>query len=139
MCGRQMKLTLGIVPALLATGGVLAGDYEMTRWTIDGGGVTRSIGGNFELSGTIGQPDAGALMTGPNLELTAGFWFRLVSDDCNSDGGVNLYDHADLVGACLSGPDLYPGDDDCLCFDQDGDGDVDLRDLAAFQKAFAGP
>ena len=40
--------------------------------TIDGGGGTSS-GGQFALSGAIGQPDAGAL-TGGNFKLEGGFW-----------------------------------------------------------------
>ncbi len=42
-------------------------------WTIDAGGGMRSTGGDFELSGTIGQPDAGT-MSGGDFELTGGFW-----------------------------------------------------------------
>ena len=40
---------------------VVAGEptYEITRSTIDGGGVMQSTGGEYELSGTIGQHDAG--------------------------------------------------------------------------------
>ena len=131
--GLQMPVVLFLMVA-----GAAGGDVEMSRCTIEGGGVTHSIGGDFELSGTIGQPDAGAIMLGPNLELTGGFWFRLAPDDCNSDGEVNLHDHADLAGACLAGPDLYPADDACRCFDQDGDGDVDLLDFAEFQRGFTG-
>ena len=41
--------------------------------TIDGGGGT-STGGVYSVSGTIGQPDAGAAMTGGNYSLTGGFW-----------------------------------------------------------------
>ncbi len=49
---------------------LLAGEpeFEITRWTMDGGGVMRSTGGEFEHSGTIGQPDGG-LMTGGEFEL----------------------------------------------------------------------
>jgi hypothetical protein len=42
-------------------------------YTIDGGGGT-STGGNFTLSGTIGQPDAGPVMAGGNFTLSGGFW-----------------------------------------------------------------
>jgi hypothetical protein len=41
-------------------------------FTIDGGGGT-STGGVYAVSGTIGQPDAGAL-TGGNYTLQGGFW-----------------------------------------------------------------
>ena len=46
--------------------------YEITWSTIDGGGG-RSIGGDFTLTGTIGQPDA-AYSSGGNFELLGGFW-----------------------------------------------------------------
>jgi hypothetical protein len=39
---------------------------------MDGGGGT-SVGGNYQLSGTIGQHDAGAL-TGGDYVLQGGFW-----------------------------------------------------------------
>lgn len=47
--------------------------YSIDWFTIDGGGGT-STGGVFSVSGTIGQPDAGALMTGGNYALQGGFW-----------------------------------------------------------------
>ena len=48
------------------------GQYELSWYTIDGGGV-RSTGGQFILTGTIGQPDA-AYSRGGNYELLGGFW-----------------------------------------------------------------
>ena len=47
--------------------------FTIDWFTIDGGGGT-STGGVFTVSGTIGQPDAGGPMTGPNFSLTGGFW-----------------------------------------------------------------
>jgi hypothetical protein len=41
-------------------------------YTIDGGGGTSS-GGDYSLSGTIGQPDAGG-MSGGDYDLSGGFW-----------------------------------------------------------------
>ena len=51
---------------------VLAGDYHISWSTIDGGGGVSS-GGQYELEGTIGQPDA-AYSYGGNYELLGGFW-----------------------------------------------------------------
>ncbi len=48
------------------------GQYEISWYTIDGGGG-RSSGGDFTLTGTIGQPDA-AYSRGGNYELLGGFW-----------------------------------------------------------------
>jgi len=42
-------------------------------YQISGGGGT-SAGGNFSVSGTIGQPDAGLTMSGGNFSLTGGYW-----------------------------------------------------------------
>ncbi len=125
--------------AVMASAMVLhAQTFELDWFTIDGGGAMRSTDRGFELSGSIAQPDAGPMLSGGAFELTGGFWFALVPDDCNSDGGVNLYDFADLE-SCSTGPQHEPHDPSCLCFDQDGDGDVDLHDFAAFQAAFQSP
>jgi hypothetical protein len=48
------------------------GEFSIPWHTIDGGGVT-STGGVYTVSGTIGQPDAGA-MSGGNYTLQGGFW-----------------------------------------------------------------
>ena len=51
--------------------------YSIDWHTLDGGGGT-STGGVYSVSGTIGQPDAGAQpMTGGNFSLTGGFWSLL--------------------------------------------------------------
>jgi hypothetical protein len=68
---------------LLLTSGVLAqsGDgtsaplstsYDLSWWTVDGGGGTVS-GGSYTLVATIGQPDTGVL-TGGAYTLGGGFW-----------------------------------------------------------------
>ena len=49
-----------------------AQSYALSSFTIDGGGGTSS-GGNYTLSGTIGQPDAGTL-AGGSYKLVGGFW-----------------------------------------------------------------
>jgi len=113
-----------------------ADDFMISRSTIDGGGTMNSTGGNFELSGTIGQPDAGS-MSGGSFTLTGGFWFALATGDCNTDGGVNLIDYDDLE-PCLSGPNGGLPFPDCNCFDIDGDNDVDLSDVARFVEGFSG-
>jgi hypothetical protein len=47
--------------------------YAIDWFTIDGGGGT-STGGVYSVSGTIGQPDAGATMSGGNYAVDGGFW-----------------------------------------------------------------
>ena len=129
----RMLMMLSVVSA----GPALAQDYAIDRHTVDGGGVMFSIGGEYELSGTIGQPDAGE-MAGGTYGLTGGFWFGCVPGDCDCDGDVDLYDFADFQ-VCLhaSGPGggLGPG---CGCFDFEDDGDIDLHDFARFQVAYEG-
>jgi hypothetical protein len=64
-----MKVAL----AILLLGSVACrAQYEVSWWTIDSGGQT-SGGGAYQLSGTIGQPDAG-ILAGGNYTLTGGFW-----------------------------------------------------------------
>ena len=46
--------------------------YSIDWQTIDGGGGTNT-GGVYSVTGTIGQPDAGA-MSGGNFTLDGGFW-----------------------------------------------------------------
>jgi len=67
-------ILLGIVAvtAFASTGG----DYELSWWTVDGGGGT-STGGDYAVSGMIGQPDAGE-MSGGDYAISGGFWGRFV-------------------------------------------------------------
>ena len=125
-----------LMPLIILVGLAAADDLEVSRSTIDGGGVMLSAGGDFELSGTIGQPDAGS-MEGDGFSLTGGFWFEEPPHDCNSDGLVNLVDYDDFEN-CLSGPDGGLPLPECNCFDLDGDRDIDLSDIARFQVEFMG-
>lgn len=143
---RKAALLMGLLLVILATlsarskgsgdgAGPRGGSYDLTWYTIDGGGAMFTSGGDFELSGTIGQPDAGVL-TGGGFQLTGGFWFEQPPGDCNSTGSVNLFDY-DAFEACLSGPDGGVAEG-CACFDMDASGDVDLVDFALFQDSFTG-
>lgn len=68
-----MKTTMAILAAVFVlTSKVLAQSYSIDWFTIDGGGGT-STGSVYSVSGTIGQPDAGA-MSGGNYSLAGGFW-----------------------------------------------------------------
>jgi hypothetical protein len=57
---------------LASTISVRAQSYSIDWFTIAGGGGT-STGGVYSVSGTIGQPDAGA-MGGGNYSIDGGFW-----------------------------------------------------------------
>lgn len=85
---RQVMLGVLAGAAFLAAAG--EPEFEMTRSTIDGGGVMRSIGGEFELSGTIGSPDAG-VMTGGGYGLSGSFWFGLAPTDCDLDESRHVH------------------------------------------------
>jgi hypothetical protein len=52
-------------------------DYDLSWWTVDGGGGSDSCGGDYTLGGTAGQPDAGVLI-GEGYTLTGGFWGGVV-------------------------------------------------------------
>jgi hypothetical protein len=50
-----------------------AQSYSIDWYKVAGGGGT-STGGTYQVSGTIGQPDASGAMTGGNYSVTGGFW-----------------------------------------------------------------
>ena len=54
-------------------GRAAAQNYAIDWYKVSGGGGT-STNGQYTISGTIGQPEAGAAMTGGNYSLTGGFW-----------------------------------------------------------------
>jgi hypothetical protein len=58
---------LAIIPGYAPAQG-----YEVGWFTVDGGGGASS-GGEFSISGTIGQPDAG-LLSGGGFTIEGGFW-----------------------------------------------------------------
>ena len=61
---------------LLATGSlnaVRAQNYSIDLYKIAAGGGT-SAGGVYQVSGTIGQPDASVAMSGGSYSVTGGFW-----------------------------------------------------------------
>ena len=65
------KLTL--LGILLPSVILHAQSYSIDWYKIGGGGGT-STNGQYSLSGTIGQHDAGGPMSGGNYSLTGGFW-----------------------------------------------------------------
>lgn len=112
----------------------LAQEFQLVRHTVDSGGAVRSKGGNFELSGTIGQPDVGSSMGG-GFRMSGGFWFESPSGDCNTNGFVDLADHAAFVNCMAIASAPRPG---CECHDTNGDEKIDLRDYAMDQQNFVG-
>jgi hypothetical protein len=81
--------TLFFALAFLFTAIALAqfsgGDFEITRSTLDNGGGV-STGGEFSLTGTIGQADASSRpSSGGGFSLAGGFWAK-VTDVIFRDG-----------------------------------------------------
>lgn len=60
----------------LAAAPVSANEYEITQWTIASGGVIEATGGEWTMSGTIGQWEATSAraLSGGGWSLTGGFW-----------------------------------------------------------------
>ena len=119
--------------------------FSVDWYTIDGGGG-QSGDGSFELTWTVGQPDAGAVMTGGGFELTGGFGvaqinLQIVLGDANDDGVFNNLDIASFVLA-LTDPvtyqTMFPDVDTELVLDMNGDGVFDNLDIASFVAALTG-
>lgn len=65
-----------VVTAALAQGpaaGPHQAGYDLSWWTVDGGGSSPGGGTGYNLGGTAGQPDAGSLSAG-GYTLGGGFW-----------------------------------------------------------------
>ncbi len=122
-------LGLALAPAAIAQ------DFDLSWHTIDGGGEMFTSGGGFELSGTIGQPDAGA-MVGGEFELVGGFWAIAAGDsppcdpcDMNCDGTVNAFDIEPFL-ELLFDPNATPCN---FCTgDVDGNGEINAFDIEPF-------
>ncbi len=119
-----------IVMVLLCASLAYAGGFDLTWNTIDGGGATPSSGGAFELSGTIGQHDAGT-MSGGDFTLQGGFWTSSAPtcaclSDLNGDG---QRDGSDIQGFvdCLTASGA-----NCSCAELDGISGLDVGDVAVF-------
>ena len=81
------RITLiGLVVVALALATItLAGptNFSLDWWTVDGGGGA-STGGNYAVSGTVGQTDASLALSGSQYTVTGGFWVL-------SSAGETLY------------------------------------------------
>jgi hypothetical protein len=51
----------------------LLNSFDLSWWTVDGGGATAVTGGAYSLGGTVGQADT-AVLSGGNYNLAGGFW-----------------------------------------------------------------
>ncbi len=123
------------VLSFAAAAPALAQPYDISWWTVAGGGGT-STGGIYSLSGTIGQSDAGPAMSGGIYTVTGGYWAGSGSGnacpaDFDGDGTVDFFDY-DAFVVCFEGGTCPPG----KTSDFDGDGSSDFFDYDAFVVAF---
>ena len=129
---------------LVFVGAVVADDFDLDWYTVDGGGDMLCTGGEFELCGTIGQPDASEfVMTGGDFELTGGFWPGVPAyqpGDLNCDGLINGFDIDPFVLA-LTDPAGYAAaypDCDRMLADCNNDGVVNGFDIDPFVALLTG-
>lgn len=106
---------------------------SVNQFTVDAGGGT-STGGNFELSGTAGQPDAGGELSGGTFAVVGGFWPGAITPapECFADiTGNSTVDIDDLLavisawGACPAPPTACDAD----IAPPGGNGSVNIDDL----------
>ena len=71
---RKIQLPTLMLMLLAAPGS--AQDYDIDWWSVDGGGEMFSDGGDWQLSGTLGQWDGSESqdLSGGQWTLTGGFW-----------------------------------------------------------------
>ncbi len=131
-CNQRVILGLGL---LTVCGAAFAGEPLAIDWhSIDGGGVMQSTGGNFVLSGTLGQHepnDPATALTGADFSLVGGFWAVAVPtcgclSDINKD---DLRDGLDVQGFVEC---LVAAGSNCACADVDGVPGLDFNDVAVF-------
>jgi hypothetical protein len=68
-----MLMTIVLVLVVSTTLATSSGGYDLSWFTVDGGGGTVS-GGDYTLSGTAGQPDVGPALSSSGYTLVGGFW-----------------------------------------------------------------
>jgi hypothetical protein len=83
---KKMFLLLALELLIPAIGA--AQSYSISWYKIAGGGGTSS-GGNYQMSDSIGQPDASGQLTGGNYSLTGGFWAFISA--VQTSGAPTLY------------------------------------------------
>ena len=125
----------------------LAQTYDLSWYTIDGGGAMNTAGGQFTLSGTLGQPDAGPAMTGGSFVLVGGFWTAAAETPCpgargdaNCDGAVDFFDIDPFLMALFDPPAYaaaFCGGSICAA-DADCSGIIDFFDIDPFLACLFG-
>jgi hypothetical protein len=114
--------------------------YDLSWNTIDCGGET-SEQGDYQVSGSIGQPDA-AEMSGEGYDLSGGYWTSVDAPGCgsadfNCDGDIGTDADIEAFFACLSGNCPASPCPNTADFNADGDVGTD-SDIEAFFRVLAG-
>ena len=110
-------ILLCLCTTLAASVAVVPG-YDVSWSTIDGGTAVIA-GGSFQLTGTVGQPEAGGIMAGGAFGVTGGFWSSGDDTTCpqdisGSDGAIDVVDLLALLaswGGNGPGAGIAPPDD----------------------------
>lgn len=136
-----MKTSVAILTLLACTSSALA-QFDVSWTTIDAGGDA-SYGGPWQITGTIGQPDAAAVGGSP-IQIAGGFWpgvsNQVLIGDLNCDGTVNNFDIDPFVFALTDSAAyqaLFPNCD-ILAADINGDGSVNNFDIDPFVQLLTG-
>jgi len=106
---------------------------------VSAGAQTTNERGNFL---NAGQTIIGVMSDG-DIDVLAGALHCMLASgmvpqgDCNTSLEVDLPDWQALSSnLCMKGPGLPFGNLGCACTDYDDNGRIDMRDAAAFQRAF---
>jgi hypothetical protein len=110
---RRLWMTTVLTGLLLGLCGAYAqsnGQYDLSWWTIDAGGVTfgADAAGRLLIGGTFGQPDASEYLTDAfeRFQLRGGFWYTVPTEaGCTpADGDIDrngCVDDADLLDGAV--------------------------------------
>jgi hypothetical protein len=135
MIMRIAIVTLPVLITAIASASLRGGgDYDLWWNSIDGGAGVAS-GDEYQISGTIGQADAGVTLTGGVYTFIGGFWAAggdtIVPPPCpadlDGDGVVNVIDLLQLLGAWGTADPTA---------DINGDGIVNVLDLLELLAAW---
>lgn len=123
---------VGLASALGTTRSAVAQPLDLSWHTVDGGGAMSSAGGDFTLSGAVGQPDAQVtpVMAGGSFEIIGGFW-SVASEVCNCPGDMNG-DGARNGRDIQQFADCMVGAGTCDCADIDGVPGINFGDVTDF-------
>jgi len=136
-----MRIAISLLILLFVVTGLAfaqsGGDPEMQWNTVDGGGVTFSIGDGYRLGGTIGQFNAGA-HTGGVYTLNGGYW-RCQTATAPTDVAISIASSTDATLTWTAGgiydvwqgtsPYFSPGDADSTRIGENVTPDMTLNNI----------